>query len=122
MNRISLCSLMLPLALVGACGNVQTNGDMTTSKNDLGTATQDLASGDLAVAPPKLTVSGCAPATVTTATVFSTIILNNCAGGGCHRGTGATQLPMFGNTAAAFGAAVVGVASSSTMNYITAND
>ena len=124
MNRRPLRSLALLLALTGACGGNVTTTDMASTNHDLGMSTNDLATatGDMAVVPPTLTIGTCATATVTAATIYSTIIMNNCAGAGCHRGNGATQVPMFGDSGASVITATVGKPSSATMNYITASD
>ena len=125
MNRHSPRSLLLLLALTGACGSNQTTppADMTSMTRDLGTS--DLATtpaGDMTVVPPKLTGVTCASATVTAAMVYSSVIMNNCAGSGCHQGNGATTLPLFGTSSTSFRAAVVSKQSSATMNYITPSD
>lgn len=129
MNRSSVCSLTLLLALSGACDSTQTSSttlDMTASPGDLGTTSvRDMTTSpksDMTVVPPKLVVTNCTAATVTAATIYSTIIMNNCAGTGCHRGVNGNQPPVMGNSGTDLIAALVGQPSSNTMNYITAND
>lgn len=130
MNRHAVRSLMLVLALTGACGGNQTtnnSSDMASSSHDQGTSSDlsmisDLTSPPRDMSPPELTGVSCATATVTANTVYSTVIMTSCAGMGCHVGTGATETPMYGTSGATLIAATVNKPSSATMNYITAND
>lgn len=115
------CALVFAVGLA-ACGN------NTSSSTDLGTsgggdmATQGAAdmtqTGDMTMAPPKLTVpAGCDTTQAETANNLITLVTAKCFGGTCHNNGSVPSM----KTAAEL-LALKGKASSSALPYVTAND
>ena len=117
---LRISALMFAMGLA-ACGN------NTSSSNDMGTssggdmATQGAAdmtqTGDMTMAPPKLTVpAGCAVASETAATL-NTLVQSKCYGGTCHN---SGSVPSMKSAAELL--ALKNKSSSAALPYVTPND
>ncbi|MFO0578570.1 MAG: hypothetical protein U1A78_31590 [Polyangia bacterium] len=117
---LRISALMFAMGLA-ACGNNTSSGtDMGGSTGDMATqgAADMTQTGDMTMAPPKLTVpAGCDTTQAETAANLNTLVQAKCYGGTCHNNG---SLPSMKSAAELL--ALKNKSSSSSLPYVTPND